>query len=67
MFEAFWEANQYDDLLWIQDVALDLRAALSVKSRGRSTVKLDELLESTDVLKSKMDTFLKECAEKSGL
>ena len=43
MFEAFSEANQYDGLLCIQDVALDLRAALSDKSRDRSTVKLDEL------------------------
>ena len=67
MFESFWEAHQEDELSAIQDVAYDLRDALTDKSREHSISKLQELLENTDVLRAKMEAYLTECEQKSEL
>ena len=67
LFEAFWEANQEAELLCIKDIVCDLREALADKCSDRSSQKLDELLNTTDILRQKLDEYVKECSEKSAL
>ena len=58
MWKAFWNANKDRDVLSLTGVATDLKDALLSKSRDRSMLKLEELVEHADGLSAEIESFL---------